>query len=145
MKLIKDIALLGCIVLAGCEQESPYIALKSQDSTFAFLARIDPSPGPLTSSKAKVRGHLTIINRTPVPQEFGDRFLLLETADGVSRRTYLDDVESYVIDFSTVTIKSSDSLAIDVYWVFKRAEKLSYQKLTFDHSALEQYLRNKRH
>jgi hypothetical protein len=132
-------------MLAGCEHENPYVALRSDDSTFTFIARINPSPGPLTSSKAKVRGHLTIINKTPVAQEFGDRFLLLETADGASRRTYLDDVESYVIDFSTVTIKGSDSLAIDVYWVFKRAEKLSYQKLTFDRPALEQYLRNKRH
>lgn len=132
-------------MLASCEHENPYVVLQSQDSTFTFIARINPSPAPLTSSKAKVRGHLTVINRTPASQEFGNRFLLLETADGVARRTYLDDVDSYVIDFSTVTIKGSDSLAIEVYWVFKRAEKLSYQNLAFDRPALEQYLQNKRH
>ena len=55
------------------------------------------------------------------------------------RRAYLDAIESHVIDFSTVTIKGFDSLAIDVYWVFKRADRLSYQNLTYDRLALEHY------
>jgi hypothetical protein len=98
---------------------------------------------PLSNSKAKVRAHLTVLNKTPLSQEFGDRFLSLKTDDGKVRRTYLDSLESHEIDFSTVTIRSYDSLVIDVYWVFKRADRLSYQSLAFDRRALDQYLHNK--
>jgi hypothetical protein len=144
LKIIKYIILPSCIMLANCQRESGYVELKLEDSTFTILARINPSPMPLTNSKAKVRAHLTILNRTPFPQEYGDRFLFLQTADGKARRTYLDALESYDMDFSTVKIKGADSLVIDVYWVFKRADKLAYQSLSFDRLALEQYLHNKR-
>lgn len=114
--------------------------LEMEDSTFAISAQIIPSPQPFTNSKAKVRGHLTVRNKTLLPQEFGNRFLFLETADSKVRRTYLDTLESRDIDFSTVTINGSDSLVIDVFWVFKRADKLSFQKLNFDRKGLEQFL-----
>ena len=143
LKLIDYIVLPCCIMLVSCQKETGYVALKSEDSTFAILARIDPSPKPLTNSKAKVRAHLTVLNKTPLAQEFGDRFLVLQTADGKVRRTYLDTLESRDIDFATVTIKGSDSLVIDVYWVFKRAERLSFQSLAFDRQALEQYIHKK--
>jgi len=143
VKLIEYIILPGSILLASCQKESAFVVLKAEDSTFTILARIEASPKPLTNSKAKVCAHLTVLNRTSLPQEFGDRFLFLETADGKVRRTYLDALESREIDFSTVTIRASDSLAIDVYWVFKRADKLSYQSLAFDRPALDQYLQMK--
>ena len=143
LKLIEYILLPGCVLLAGCQRENGYVDLRSEDSTFAILARIDPSPKPLTNSKAKIRAHLTILNKTSLPQEYGDRFLFLHTADGKERRTYLDTLESRDIDFSTVTVKGADSLVIDVYWVFRRADRLSFQSLFFDRRALEQYIHNK--
>ena len=144
MKRCAYIILPFSLLLASCQKESGYVNLKLEDSTFAFFARIDPSPKPLSSSKAKVRAHLTVLNKTVSAQDFGDRFLFLQTADGKTRRTYLDTLESRDIDFSTITIPGSDSLIIDVYWVFKRAEKLSYQNLAFDRAGLAQFLRDRR-
>ena len=144
MNILEYIILPTCIILASCQKESGYVDLKWEDTTLTIQARINPSPAPLTNAKAKVRAHLSVINRSRYPQEFGNRFLILHTADGKQRRTYLDTLESRDIDYSTATIGPFDSLVIEVFWVFRRADKLSYQSITFDRAGVEQFLHGRK-
>jgi len=86
--------------------------------TLEIKASIIPNFRKFKDDKSKIEGKITITNKTPLPQYFGNEFLTLKVNGKFVARTYKDTIASEVIDFAAVEIKPHSSLALPVYWVF---------------------------
>ena len=69
--------------------------------------------------RSKIEGKITITNRTPTAQKYGNNFLQLIVNGRLTARTYKDTIASDAIDFTVVEIKPRSSLSLPVYWVFE--------------------------
>jgi hypothetical protein len=80
-------------------------------------AKIDTSVRRFRPGEVKVLGNIVVTNSSDQTIRYSNSRLWLSVDDEISRRTYLDNISSHIVDTGFVEILSGDNLSLSVYWV----------------------------
>ena len=103
-------------ILAGCEESTFHEHLEI--AQLVVDAEINSSVRRFRPGEVKVRGDIVVANSSQQTINYSNERLWLSVAQVGSRRTYVDNVASHVVDHGFVEILPGDEMQLSVYWVF---------------------------
>ena len=127
--------ILGC--MSSCNTNN-IKQVSLEGATLEIRASLTPKFRKFTSGNSKIEGNLSITNKTPFIQSYGNEFLQLKVNGNLIARTYLNNLSSNAIDFAIVEIKPHTTISIPVYWVFNvpTSTKVNSVRLELDEKGI---------
>ena len=112
---------LAILLLASCSQ-SVDIELEASSDNLSANATITEIEAAREDGSTKLSGNVAIKNTSLLPQNYSNKWLLLQSDGQVRERAYLDNLTSHYIDHDVVEILPGDTIELPVYWVFPDSE-----------------------
>jgi hypothetical protein len=112
----KIVVFLVLPLLAACPDSAIYVYQEIAPG-MVIDARIDTSVRRFRPGEVKVLGNIVVTNSSDQTIRYSNSRLWLSVDDEISRRTYLDNISSHIVDTGFVEILSGDNLSLSVYWV----------------------------
>ena len=105
------------VALTACS--GPTITISSELSPgLTVRAKIDSRARKFDPGRSKIRGKIIIENRSNYSFSHTNKRLWLSIGDSTSRRTYVDNLASHIVDTGLVTISPGENLEFPAYWIF---------------------------
>ncbi len=120
----------------GCTSETLNLTTVAGES-LEVVAIVEPVFRNFSGGKYKIKGNVTIKNRSTKSQKYGNPSLFLIINETHIARTYKSTIASAVIDFSAVTINPNASISLPTYWVFTASEPFKIESMEIFYKSRE--------